>query len=387
MRTLIVHNAYGKYSGEEAVVDVVRHVLEGHGQEVAMFRRSSEELADSFLGKVRGFACGIYSPSGVRGLRDALKRESPNVVNVHNVYPLISPAALFECKKAGVPVVMTVHNYRLVCPTGLFMRGGAPCEVCLEKGNEWGCVKYNCEGSFGKSAGYALRNYVARCTEAFMECVDIFSCITDFQRTKLIEAGFPEKKLRVNPNFLDVRLKEHREFNTGAYVAYCGRLSFEKGYDQLIAAARLLPDVQFKFAGAIRDSANLPSLPNVEYLGHISGDVFSQFIQDARAIVMPSRCYEGFPMAILEAAAQGKPCIGPDHGGFTEIIGKGSTAIGRLFRPGDVEDLANQVKHLWENPEECEALGRKAFSKLQTEYSSERFYERFMAICHELGAC
>ena len=386
MRTLIVHNAYGKYSGEEAVVDAVHHVLEGHGQEVAMFRRSSEELADSFLGKVRGFACGIYSPSGVRGLREALKRERPDVVNVHNVYPLISPAALFECKKAGVPVVMTVHNYRLVCPTGLFMRGGAPCELCLEKGNEWGCIKHNCEGGFGKSAGYALRNYVARRTEAFMECVDIFSCITNFQRTKLIEAGFPEKKIRVNPNFLDVRLKDYRGFNTGAYVAYCGRLSFEKGYNQLIAAARLLPDVKFKFAGAIRDAINLPSLPNVEYLGHISGDVFLQFIQDARAIVMPSRCYEGFPMAILEAAAQGKPCIGPDHGGFTEIIGKGGTAIGRLFRPGDVEDLARQVKSLWDNPEECEVLGRRAFSKLQTEYSSERFYERFMAICHELGA-
>lgn len=386
MRTLIVHNAYGKYSGEEAVVDAVCHVLEGHGQEVAMFRRSSEELADSFLGKIRGFVGGIYSPSGVRGLRDALKRERPDVVNVHNVYPLISPAALFECKKAGVPVVMTVHNYRLVCPTGLFMRGGAPCEVCLERGNEWGCVKYNCEGGFGKSAGYALRNYVARRTEAFMECVDIFSCITDFQRTKLIEAGFPEKKIRVNPNFLDVTTSP--EFTDGEYVGYCGRLSEEKGIDYIFEIAKRHPKILFKFAGNARNQKLISHTPNnCIFVGHLNGKELIQFVQQARFMLMASKWYEGFPMAILEAAAQGKPCIGPDHGGFTEIIGKGSAAIGRLFRPGNVEDLARQVKLLWDYPEECEALGRKAFSKLQTEYSSERFYERFLAICQELGAC
>ena len=85
---------------------------------------------------------GIYSSSGVRGMRDALRRERPDIVSVHNLYPFISPAALFECKKAGVPIVMTIHNFRLICPTGLFMRDGLPCEVCLERGNEWSCVRY-----------------------------------------------------------------------------------------------------------------------------------------------------------------------------------------------------------------------------------------------------
>ena len=385
MRTLIVHNAYGKYSGEEAVVDAIKQVLESRGQEVSMFRRSSEELADSFCGKLKGFAAGVYSRSGVKGMREALERVKPDVVNVHNVFPLISPAALFECKKARVPVIMTIHNYRLICPTGLFMRDGRPCEDCLHNRNEWDCVKYNCEHSWGKSIGYALRNYVARQTKAFADCVDAFSCITDFQREKLIEAGFSESKIKVNPNFLDVNKEERPSFNQGEYVAYCGRLSHEKGYDILIEAARKLPSVEFRFAGAKREAETLPDLPNIKYLGYISGADYQRFVSYARFIVMPSRCYEGFPMAILEAAAQGKPCIGPDHGGFSEIIGKGEVAIGKLFEPGNVEDLAQKVHELWESPKATIQLGKRAYEKLCSEYSSERFYKRFLSICQQIG--
>ncbi|MBR4553698.1 MAG: glycosyltransferase family 4 protein [Bacteroidaceae bacterium] len=385
MRTLIVHNAYGKYSGEEAVVDAIKQALESRGQEVSMFRRSSEELADSFCGKLKGFAAGVYSRSGVKGMREALERVKPDVVNVHNVFPLISPAALFECKEAGVPVIMTIHNYRLICPTGLFMRDGRPCEDCLQNRNEWNCVKYNCEHNWGKSIGYALRNYVARQTKAFADCVDAFSCITDFQREKLIEAGFSESKIKVNPNFLDVNKEERPSFNQGEYVAFCGRLSHEKGYDILIEAARKLPSVEFRFAGAKREAETLPELPNIKYLGYISGADYQRFVSNARFIVMPSRCYEGFPMAILEAAAQGKSCIGPDHGGFSEIIGKGATAIGKVFEPGNIEDLAQKVRELWDNAEATILLGKRAYEKLCAEYSSDRFYERFLSICQQIG--
>lgn len=382
MRILIVHNAYGKYSGEEAVVDGIQTVLEKHGHKVTMFRRSSEELASSSFGTVHGFIGGFYSRSGIKGLREALERDKPDVVNVHNVFPLISPAALRECKRAGVPVVMTIHNFRLICPTGLFMRNGKPCEECLRRGNEWSCVRHNCEASLPKSVGYALRNFVARKTRAFVDNVDVFSCITDFQREKLVAAGFPEQKIRVNPNFFDVT--EAPKFSQGSYVAYCGRLSYEKGYDLLIEAARKLPDVEFRFAGSVRAAEALPELPNVKYLGHISGENYLQFVRDARFIVMPSRCYEGFPMSILEAAAQGKPCIGPRHGGFVEIIGEGEAAIGRMFAPNDVEELTEQIKVLWNRPESVQLLGEKAFHKLQNEYGSEQFYERFVTICREL---
>lgn len=370
MKVLLVHNDYGKYSGEEAVVDKMAAMLAGKGYDVAQLRMSTAGARESLSGKVRGFAAGLYCPSGVRAMREALAKEKPDVVNVHNLYPFISPAALRECKKAGVPVVMTIHNFRLICPTGLFMRDGRPCEYCLEKGNEWGCVKFNCEHSVLKSVGYAARNAVARIKRHYMDCVDVFACITDFQRRKLIEAGFPAEKIVVLPNSVDA--PEGVMPTEGEYVAFSGRLSNEKGVDMIIEVARRHPEIPFRLAGALRDKELVDNLPeNVTLMGHLNGDDYLRFNMDARFFIMASRCYEGFPMAILEAARYYKPMIAPDHGGFSEIIGHGDEAIGVLFAPNDTDALERAVVDLWNNPEQITALGQKANKKLKAEYSTE----------------
>lgn len=375
MKILIVHNDYGKYSGEEAVVDKMAAMLRRHGHEVAFYRLTSAGSRESIVGRVHGFVAGVYSLRGVRGMREALRRERPDVVNVHNLYPFISPAALRECRKAGVPVVMTVHNFRLICPTGLFMRDGRPCELCLRRGNEWGCVRYNCEHSLLKSTGYALRNAVARLTGAYRRNVSVYACITDFQRQKLVAAGYDPHRMVVIPNSVDV--SESYTPVAGKYVAYIGRLSYEKGYDLLIEVARRNPSIEFRFAGAQREQyvKGIPS--NVIFEGYLQKEQLDSFIHGARMVVMPSRCYEGFPMAILEAAQYGKPAIGPDHGGFSEIIGRGDRAIGRLFVPGDVDDMERQVVELWNDSREIACLGQRAFDKLSKEYSSEVVFHQW----------
>ena len=375
MKILLVHNNYGKYSGEEAVVDKMASMFREHGHEVCFYRLTTERSRESLSGKIKGFLCGIYSPSGVKGLREILEREKPDVVNVHNLYPFISPAALFECKKTKVPVVMTVHNFRLICPTGLFMRNGKPCEVCLQKRNEWGCIQYNCEHSYFKSVGYTLRNVYARWTGAYKNNVRTFACITEFQRKKLIEAGFDKNKIVVIPNSIDIPLKYETTF--GSYVAYIGRLSYEKGYDLLVEIARKYPEIQFCFAGAKREATNIAFPKNVQLMGYLKGKELEHFIKNARLVVIPSRCYEGFPMAILEAAQFGKPCVCPDHGGFTEIIGKGENTIGRLFEPNNLNDLEKQILALWNQPVLVEELEQKAYEKLQKEYSSEVVYNKW----------
>ncbi|MCM1520309.1 MAG: glycosyltransferase family 4 protein [Lachnoclostridium sp.] len=370
MKILLVHNEYGKYSGEEAVVDKMAETLRHSGWEVAQLRMSTSGLNDSLKGKIRGFISGIYSPSGVRAMRNALKREKPDVVNVHNLYPFISPAALRECKRVGVPVVMTIHNYRLICPTGLFMRDNKPCEVCLEKGNEWGCIKYNCEHSIFKSIGYAARNAVARIKRHYMDCVDVFACITDFQRQKLIQSGFPKEKILVIPNSVDITDKP--SYPIGEYVAYSGRISQEKGVDMIIDVARNHPEIQFKFAGAVRDRNIVRNLPsNIELLGYLKGDQLKEFYSKARFFVMASRWYEGFPMAILEAASYGKPMIAPNHGGFTEIIGSDDDSIGILTTPSDIDSLDKAIKKLWDSPAESNKLGKAAYEKLKSQYSTD----------------
>lgn len=383
MKVLLVHNNYGKYSGEEAVVDKMATMLLGRGHEVAQLRMSTEGLRESTIGKVKGFVAGIYSPSGVKAMRRALKQEKPVVVNVHNLYPFISPAALRECKRFGVPVIMTVHNFRLICPTGLFMRDGGPCEYCLERGNEWGCVKFNCENSILKSVGYAARNAVARLKRHYIDCVDKFACITDFQRRKLIEAGFPAEKVTVIPNSMDADVAV--EPKKGDYLAFSGRLSREKGVDLIIEVARRNPDIPFKLAGAIRDKELIEGLPNnVELMGYLSGDELKQFYDNARFFIMASRCYEGFAMAILEGAAYSKPMIAPDHGGFTEIIGKGEDAIGMLFEPGNSDALDMCVNKLWNDKNLTLELGQKANSKLISQYSTEVIAQKWNELIYNV---
>lgn len=377
MKVLIVHNNYGKYSGEEAVVDKMAAMLQNHGHEVCFYRKSTESIRESLTGKIQAFLSGIYSPSGVKGLREALKQEQPDVVNVHNLYPFISPAALFECKKAGVPVIMTIHNFRLMCPTGLFMRNGKPCEVCLEKKNDWSCIKYNCEHALSKSIGYTLRNVYARWTGAYKKNVDVLACITEFQKTKLIAAGYDEDKIVVIPNSVDVA--GHNTPNKGEYVAFCGRLSREKGVDLILEVARKHPEIPFKLAGELRDETLVTQgIPNnCKFVGYLSGNRLNDFYKKASFAVMASKWYEGFPMSILEAAQFGKCTIGPNHGGFTEIIGTGEEAIGCLFRPNDVEDLESRITELWNTPALAEEKGRKAFQKLQQQYGSEVIYKQW----------
>lgn len=376
MKILLVHNNYGKYSGEEAVVDKMARMFREHGHEVCFYRLTTEGSRESLLGKIKGFFSGIYSPNGIRRMREVLKQEKPDIVNVHNLYPFISPVTLFECKKAKVPVVMTIHNFRLICPTGLFMRDGVPCEICLQKKNEWSCIRYNCEHSYFKSIGYTLRNVSARWIGAYKKNVDFYACITEFQKEKLIAAGFDENKMVVIPNSVDVY--SEYEAVSGSYVAYCGRLSREKGVDMIIEVARKHPEIQFKLAGELRDRELVKNIPsNCNWVGYLSGKALEDFYRNALFFIMASRWYEGFPMSILEAARFYKCTVAPDHGGFTEIIGKEDKAIGYLFEPNNVCDLEKQITVLWSNPDQASDFGKKAFEKLRQEYSSEVVYEKW----------
>lgn len=370
MKILLVHNEYGKYSGEEAVVDRMVKIFSNMGHQVVQFRMSSASIQNSLPGKIKAFVSGIYSPIGIKKMRDMLRKEKPDIVNIHNLYPLISPAALKECKKEKVPVIMTVHNFRLICPTGLFMRNAQPCELCLRKGHEFECIKNNCENSYFKSVGYTLRNAFARINGYYKNHVDYFACITNFQKKKLIQAGFCENKIIVIPNSMDV--DDNCKFTQGSYIAYSGRISKEKGVDLILEVARKHPEIPFKLAGSVRDKELVDNIPdNVELVGYLNGKELDDFYRGASFFVMASRWYEGFPMTILEAAKFGKCMIAPNHGGFTEIIGEGEDSIGKLFEPADVKSLETAVLSLWDHPSKVEDLGAKAYKKLKGNYSTE----------------
>ena len=390
MKILIVHNDYGRYSGEEAVVD--RMIADGRkaGHEVEVLRCSSQQARERFWGKVHGFFAGIYSFSGRRKMKYFLRTFKPDIVHIHNLYPFLSPAVLPLCRKAGVTVVMTVHNYRLICPTGLFLRDGKPCESCLQKGNEWDCVRYNCEGSRFRSLGYALRNMVARRSRAYKDCVDYFCCLTEFQKAKLIAAGFDEEKIRVFPNVIDTPTPTGQTATTNSdekgYVGYVGRLSEEKGYDLLVEVARRHPEIPFRFAGTLREGIDLSLPENVMLCGQIDATRLSQFYDEAHFIVIPSRCYEGFPVVLLEAAAHGKACVAPDHGAFPNLMtdNESGNMSGVLFAPVDIDDLEQKVMALWNDRGRLSQLGNNALDLYNKRFEKEtvnRSWDRFL---HEI---
>lgn len=385
MRILMVHNDYGRYSGEEAMVDLMIADGRAAGYTIEEYRRTSKHARGSLRGNIHGFVSGIYSISGVRLMRQALHRFQPDLVHIHNLYPFISPAALFACRKADVPVVMTVHNYRLICANGLFLRDGHPCEECLTHHNEWNCIRHRCEGTTMRSLGYALRNYIARVSKAYTQCVDYFCCLTQFQRDKLIEAGLDPNKILIFPNYVSQpfggKTVPTLPSSQRNYIGYVGRLSPEKGYDMLLEVARRHPDIPFRFAGTLRDSATAVSLPNVTYCGLLNHEQLSQFYREARFIVVPSRCYEGFPLVLPEAFSHGRTCIAPNHGPFPDLLRYHDQASGQLFTPGSVADLETTVVLLWHDHQRLSQLETVATDEAAHRFNKQlinRRWHRFL---------
>lgn len=181
MIVLVVHNSYAKPSGEETAVANTVQLLSSSGHRVVVYGKSSQEISLMHLGRMWAFFSGIYSFKARREFAGLLRRARPDIVHIHNLFPLISPSILPVCRQMGIPVVMSVHNYRLVCPDGLFMskRARRPCERCLG-GREYWCLLMNCEANWCKSIGYAIRNYVARSRKLFLDNVSMYACLTAF---------------------------------------------------------------------------------------------------------------------------------------------------------------------------------------------------------------
>jgi glycosyltransferase involved in cell wall biosynthesis len=339
MRIAIVHNAYGKPSGEETVVETHAALLAAHGHEVVRFQRSSAELDTMTLGGARAFFTGIYNAAARRAFARFLDRERPDLVHVHNLFPLISPAILAECGR--VPTVMTLHNFRLICPNALLLRDGRICHDCLG-GREYRCVLHNCEHNFPKSLGYALRTAFVR-RGSLLNNVRRFICLTQFQRDLFVREGFPAKKMAVVPNAIPSVWLGAPPHEGGEFVGYVGRVSPEKDVPTLLEAARRLPDIPFKIAGSYwRMPEQIRSTtPNVEFVGHLDLEALRDLYRRMRVLVFATRCYENFPVTLLEAMAQDVPIVCAKIGGLTEIV------EGAFYEPGNADDLVARIRESW----------------------------------------
>ena len=386
MKILIIHNHYGGHSGETSVMEKHQAILEKNGHQVRCYTRSSTEIKTMQFGAARAFFTALYNPRSIREVRRILHEYSPDIVHVHNLYPLISPSVLSCIKASGIPIVMTVHNYRLVCPNGLFFNKYGICERCAG-GREWYCVRFNCEESLPKSLGYAIRNAWARVAQHYSYNIDAFLCLTGFQKNKLVNNGIPPHKCHILPNFAEIEPDEDHcpeaHHDCGGFL-FIGRLNRQKGIDVIVESANLSPEASFRFAGSVDASfIDIRALPsNAQWLGAVDDEQRRLQLLKSRALVFASRSYEGFPMVFLEAMQHGLPVIAPRLAGYPEIVREGVN--GWLFTPGDADGLAHIVRKIQGDPDQASMYGRNGREILLKEYSGEVWYREYMNIVSTL---
>ncbi len=387
MKVLLVHNRYrsSSPSGEDRVVDQEGEALVAAGHTVERFERSSDEIASwSAAGKALVPIQMLWNDDVRRSLTRTLRSYRPAVVHVHNTFPLLSPSVLYASRAAGIPVVATLHNYRLVCPSGTLFREGRVCHDCIDR-LPWPGIRHGCyRDSVVATASMATGLLAHR--SAWRTMVSAYVFISRAQRDIIARDGLPAERLFVKPNFVPwvapvPVAPAHR-------IVYAGRLTEEKGISLLMEAwdryigrtdeSRL----QLSVAGAgpleSKVAAWAATRPSVQWLGKLSQEECASLVATARAVVVPSRWEETFGLVAVEAMAARVPAVAPNHGSFPELITDGVDGV--LFEPGDADALAGVMCDVQARREFYEGLGRVARRTYEERFSPEANMEELLRI-------
>lgn len=379
MRVLILHSRYlsGSVSGENRVVEDEARLLRDGGHEVHVW--APEPRVSAGLDQLRLGASAVWSRSAVAQVRRTIRRHGIEVVHVHNLFPMLSPAVLGAARAEGAAVLVTLHNYRLMCLPANLLRDGEVCEACIGH-LPWRGVRYACyRDSTSGSGALAVSLGVHRATGTFSE-VTAFLAVGEFVRTKHIEAGIPGSRIQVKPNFTwPVPVRR----GPGDYFLFLGRLSGEKGVDTLLRAwsrlgnqARLVVVGEGPQGESLRGSAP----PGVEFRGEVSADEVPGILRDARALLVPSRWYEAAPRTIIEAYAAGVPVIASRFGALPELVQEDVT--GFLASPADTDGWVDHIRALGDDAT-AGRLGRGALASWSERYSPQRGLEGLERAYHD----
>lgn len=381
MRVLLLHNRYQIAGGEDVVVQTEKSLLEANGHCVALLETNNDDIVGP-LEKAKAAANTIYSPSSKQWVRAKVASFLPDLVHVHNFFPLLSPSIYYACREAGVPVVQSLHNYRMLCPNSYFFREGKVCEDCLGKFFPWPGIVHSCyRGSKAGTAVVATMLSMHRAVQTWTGMVDVYIALTEFAQQKFLQGGLPAEKIVVKPNF--VYPDPGQGNGQGGYALFVGRLSPEKGLETLLTAwEKIGGRMPLKIVGdgplADRVAEATQRLMGVDWLGRQPKEQVLKLMKEAQVLIFPSIWYEGFPVVIAEAYAVGLPVIASDLGSTSSLIDRGRTGL--HFRPGDPEDLASQVEWVLTHPAELAQMRREARAEFETKYTPQQNYQILMDI-------
>jgi glycosyltransferase involved in cell wall biosynthesis len=384
MKILLVHNRYrtSAPSGEDIAVHNEHRMLQGRGVEVFLFDRCNDDLDTSTLSaKMTMAANTIWSQRSRSELRKSIRHMRPDIVHVHNTFSTLSPSVYGAAKAEGVPVVQTLHNFRLFCPSALFLRDGKPCEACVDKGLLQS-VRYRCyRGSAAATATLAAMLALHRAIGTYSNDIDRYIALTEFARTRVLRAGIAGNKLVVKPNFLPDPPQAAR--GEGGYVIFVGRLLEGKGTETLLRAWRHLPGTRLRIVG---DGALRPKLEamaregnlNVEFAGRLDRPAVLEALGTADLMIIPSEWYEGFPMVVAESFACGTPILASRIGSLEELIEDGVT--GRKFPPNAPDELAQAVQATLADTAGLKRMRINARAYFDAHLTEQQNYSRLMNI-------
>lgn len=390
MKVLLVHGAYQQFGGEDSVVKAETELLRSHGDEVCLYGRHNDEIKNfNVAQKVLFFPQTIYSWKTTTEISDVVRRFKPDVAFVHNIYPLISPSVYHKLHALGVPTVQVLHNFRPFCINGLYYTQDRVCEACTD-GNYLNAISNCCyKGSYTLSALYAA----TMATNRFAGVIDKISgfiCLTEFFRIKMREAGVPDSKLFVRPNFVRAPKLPADRSTGNSYALFMGRLSPEKGCWTLIHAFEKLPHISLKIVGTgpmeqdLRNHIRDKGIKNIELLGFKSGDEKWEVLRNALCLVLPSEWYENFPVTALEGFMAGKPVVASRMGGLPYIVEDGKSGL--LFEAGQPAELAQKIQYLADHPEQAMQMGQAGRHMTETVYGPEQGYSNLMEIFSQVQA-
>ncbi|MFD5858828.1 glycosyltransferase [Streptomyces chartreusis] len=385
MRVLVVHNRYASAqpSGENKVVDQEAELLRSAGHQVELFERRSDDIADrSLLGKAALPFLVPWNPAVRTELAARLRAERPDVVHVHNVFPLLSPAVLAACADAGVPAVATLHNYTQVCPPGTLQRDGRPCTECVGSAAPLPAVRHGCYRD-SRLATVPLAVSMSVNRRRWWSGVERFLCISAAQRDVLVRAGMPAERLVVKHNF--VPDPDDRRSGAGEHVLYLGRLAEAKGvrllmtaWDELAAAGGVGVPLVIAGTGPLEQevTAWAAGRDDVRYAGLYDTAECRKAVARSVAVVAPSTWLEAFGLVVVEAMAAGVPVVAAGHGAFVELVEDGVTGL--LHRPGESESLASCIRRIAAGPDRNREMGRAARRRYELGFSPAVGLERLV---------
>ena len=390
MRILTVHNFYGSAapSGENAAYCGERDLLRRAGCEIAEFTRHSDEIRGrGVAGALRGGLATPWNPWSAQALRAEVRRFRPDVVHVHNTFPLISPAVFHALGGGPAAVVMTLHNFRSVCASAMLMRNDRICTECLDQRSVQPALRHGCyRGSRAATAPLALSIALHRALGTWQRRVDAYVTLTGFQREVFLRAGFPSEILHVKANVYDTMLRPEPWAARDDRVLFVGRVGREKGLLVLLEAWRrwgaTAPRLEIvgdgPELGAARRFVSESGLADrVQLAGSLPFDAVQRRLAGCRLLLVPSLCFEGYPMVIREAFALGVPVAASDLGSLADLV---DAAVGRRFRPSDPDDLLNVVRRLWGDGGALEAMSKAARLRYERDLAPGPNLERLMAI-------